>query len=103
VSGFGSWALACESHGFACGRIATFATIGSGVLADQENRLWIPRALTALPPLARVFDVVARSGKLVDRVKVDPSVAIVGFGPGGNVYLVVRDGGAARLQRVRFK
>jgi hypothetical protein len=75
----------------------------SGALADQDNRLWIPRSPTSVGTATRVYDIIDRSGKLVDRVSMDVSVAIVGFGKGGNVYLFVRDGGVGRLQRVRFK
>jgi hypothetical protein len=77
--------------------------IAARLLTDQDNRLWIPRAPTSLPPNTRVFDIVDRSGKLIDRVSVDPSITIAGFGKGGIVYLFVRDGGVGRLQKVRFK
>jgi hypothetical protein len=76
---------------------------GNGLLADQDNQLWVPLSYTMLPPLTRVFDIIDRTGKLVDRVSVDPSITIAGFGKGGFVYLFVRDGGVGRLQKVRFK
>jgi hypothetical protein len=77
--------------------------IQPGTLADADNRLWIPLSYTMLPPDTRVFDIVDRSGKLVDRVSVEPSHQIIGVGPGGNVFLIVYDGGVGRLQRVRFR
>jgi hypothetical protein len=78
------------------------ATSG-GLLADEDNRLWIPRGPTFLPPFTRIYDIVDRTGKLIDRVSVDASQTIAGFGRGGSVYVFVRDGGEWRLQRRRFK
>jgi hypothetical protein len=47
------------------------------------------------------YDIVDRSGKLVDRIQVPANATIAGFGKGGIVYVGVRDGREIRLQRVR--
>ena len=53
-------------------------------LADAEGRLWIPQSPTpgsgATPAI--VFDIVNRSGKLVDRVEMPPTMIPVAFAPG---------------------
>ncbi len=74
----------------------------AGVLADRDNHLWIPLSMTMVPPPDRVYDIVDRSAKLIDRIRVT-SASIVGFGAGGNVYLFVRDGDSGRLERVRYR
>jgi hypothetical protein len=73
-----------------------------GMLADADNRLWIPRPETAVQPPDRAYDIVDRKGTLIDRVKIT-SGTIVGFGPRENVFVFVRDGGSGRLERARFR
>ena len=70
------------------------------VRADMDDRLWI-RTIPTKPIPGVIYDVVDRSGKLVDRVQVPANATIAGFGKGGVVYVGVRDGGEIRLQRVR--
>ena len=74
---------------------------GTGaVRADMDDRLWI-RTIPTKPIPGVIYDVIDRSGKLVDRVQVPANATIAGFGKGGVVYVGVRDGGEIRLQRVR--
>jgi hypothetical protein len=42
-------------------------------------------------------------GELIDRVQLPQGRTLVGFGPGGIVYLLARDAGAARIEEARFK
>jgi hypothetical protein len=69
----------------------------SPVLADAEGRVWIRTTAPSGSPGMDVWDVIARSGGVVDRVRISQSVQVLGFGP-GVVYLAVRDGGEARIQ-----
>lgn len=73
--------------------------VGS-VRSDMDDRLWI-RTIPTKPIAGVIYDVVDRSGKLVDRVQVPANATIAGFGKGGVVYVGIRDGREIRLQRVR--
>lgn len=70
------------------------------VRSDMDNRLWI-RTIPTKSTTTVTYDVIDRSGKLVDRVQVPANATIAGFGKGGVVYVGVRDGREIRLQRVR--
>ena len=69
--------------------------------ADADGNLWIRTSqnVNARP----VYDVVNRKGELIDRVQLPPNRVLVGFGPNGVVYLAVRDGTTAHLEKARIK
>jgi hypothetical protein len=71
--------------------------------ADADNNIWIrprpPRSYRGGP----VYDVVNRQGELIDKVELPQGRTLIGFGPGGIVYLLARDAGATRIEQVRFK
>jgi hypothetical protein len=71
--------------------------------ADADTNIWIrPRP----PRSARggvVYDVVNRKGELIDKVELPQGRTLIGFGPGGIVYLLARDAGATRIEQARFK
>jgi hypothetical protein len=69
--------------------------------ADADGNLWIrtSKVVDGSP----VYDVINRRGELIDRVKLPPFRTIAGFGPGGIVYMGVRDGTGTRLERARVK
>ena len=69
--------------------------------ADPDGNLWIRTSenVDARP----VYDVVDRQGLLVDRVQLPANRVLVGFGAGGIVYLGVRDGTTAHLEKARVK
>jgi hypothetical protein len=71
--------------------------------ADEDNRLWIrprpPKSVSGGP----IYDIVNRQGELVDRVQLPSGRTLIGFGPGGIVYLLARDAGATRIEQARFK
>jgi hypothetical protein len=73
--------------------------------ADADNRLWIrPKPLPGAPRGGGpIYDVVDRTGALIDRVQLPAGRVLVGFGPGGVVYVTTRDGGATRLEKHAFK
>jgi hypothetical protein len=68
---------------------------------DTDGNLWIntTQNVDARP----VYNVINRKGELLDRVQVPANRVLVGFGPGGIVYLAVRDEGIAHLERARVR
>ena len=74
----------------------------NSVRADADGRLWI-RTIPTTPTAGTVYDVIDRSGKLVDRVMVPNGSVIVGFGAGGVVYLGMRDAGGIHVQRAQAR
>lgn len=73
----------------------------NSVRADADNRIWV-RTLPTKPTPGFLYDVIDRTGKVVDRVQVPANMTIIGFGPGGIVYLGMRDAAGIHLQRIRM-
>jgi len=69
--------------------------------ADAEGNLWIRTSqnVNGIP----VYNVINRKGELIDRVQLPKNRVLAGFGPGGVVYLAVRDGTIAHLEKARAK
>lgn len=69
--------------------------------ADADGNLWIRTSqnVDARP----VYNVINRKGELIDRVQLPANRVLAGFGPDGVVYLAVRDGSTAHLERARAK
>jgi hypothetical protein len=76
-----------------------------GFRADADNRLWIrPKPLAGTPKNGgAVYDITDRTGALIDRIQLPAGRTLVGFGPGGIVYVTTRDGGATKLEKRLFK
>ena len=72
------------------------------VRADADGKLWV-RIISPKPASGPEYDVIDRTGKLVDRVVVPAGTTIAGFAPGGIVYLGVRDASGVRVVRAREK
>jgi len=72
-------------------------TTGS-VRADREGKLWV-RIFSSQQNAAPEYDVIDRTGKLVDRVALPVGTTIAGFGPDGTVYLGVRDASGVHITR----
>jgi hypothetical protein len=73
-------------------------TTGS-VRADRDGKLWV-RIFSPLQSNAGPeYDVIDRTGKLVDRVALPSGTTIAGFGPDGTVYLGVRDASGVHITR----
>ena len=72
---------------------------------DADNRLWIrPKPLAGTPRGGGpVYDVTDRTGALIDRVQRPAGRTLLGFGPGGVVYVATRDAGATRIEKRAFK
>lgn len=73
------------------------------VRADLDGRIWVRTIPTKPTTGGAIYDVLDRSGKLVDRVQVPAGTTIAGFGQGGVVYLGSRDAAGLHLQRIALK
>ena len=78
------------------------AFANGSVRADAEGKLWV-RIMSPKPATGPEYDVIDRTGKLVDRVVLPAGTTIVGFGTGGIVYLGVRDASGVHVVRAREK
>ncbi|HEY4131900.1 MAG TPA: hypothetical protein VGM50_14870 [Gemmatimonadaceae bacterium] len=67
--------------------------------ADLDGNLWIRTSATRNGSAGFIYDVVDRSGKLVDRIQIPAGRQIVGFGKGGVVYMAARDERGSWLER----
>jgi hypothetical protein len=62
----------------------------------------MPPGVTAAMMAPLVYDVVNRKGELVHRVQLPAGRQIAGFGPGGAIYLTVREGREVFLEKTRI-
>ena len=69
--------------------------------ADADGNVWV-RLIATKPMPGPVYDVIDKSGKLIDRVVLPPNSATAGFGP-GVVYVAVRAAHGLHLQRASLK
>lgn len=77
----------------------------SGALhSDADGKLWV-RIITrdTSSKTGPAYDVIDKTGKLIDCVETPNGTTIAGFGPDGAVYLGVRDKAGVHLVRAREK
>jgi hypothetical protein len=68
--------------------------------ADVDGNLWVRTTAKRANAIGgAIYDVIDRSGALVDRVQVPPGRQIIGFGKGGVVYMAARDDRGGWLER----
>jgi hypothetical protein len=79
------------------------AFTNGSVRADAEGKLWVRLIPTKAVAGGPEYDVIDRTGKLVDRVTLPAGTTIAGFGTGGIVYLGVRDAAGTHVVRAREK
>ncbi|MEO6528202.1 MAG: hypothetical protein ABIP93_16390 [Gemmatimonadaceae bacterium] len=79
------------------------AFTNGSVRADAGGKLWVRLIPTKPTTGGPEYDVIDRSGKLVDRVTLPAGTVIAGFGAGGIVYLGVRDAAGTHVVRAREK
>jgi hypothetical protein len=79
------------------------AFTNGSVRADADGKLWVRIIPTKPTTGGPEYDVIDRSGKLVDRVTLPAGTVIAGFGHGGIVYLGVRDAAGTHVVRAREK
>jgi hypothetical protein len=78
--------------------------VGPGsVRSDLEGNVWIVPRTTAASTAGLLYDVVNRKGEIVERVQFPKGVALVGFGPGGVVYLNRVEGNIGFLERAKIR
>jgi uncharacterized membrane protein YgcG len=75
------------------------AFANGSVRADADGKLWVRVIPTKPTGRGPEYDVIDRTGKLVDRVMLPAGTTIAGFGPGGMVYLGVRDAAGVHVVR----
>ncbi len=69
------------------------------VLADLDGHLWILPTVSTNAGNGFTYDVVNRTGEVVERVQLPKSYVLVGFGPHNVVYLTKADGKNTYLAR----
>ncbi len=87
---------------------AAAAPRAPGAARDSTRQGPPPAAMMAMvgammnqPPL--VYDVIASDGKLLQRVKLPPGRQVVGFGPGGIIFVTAREGRQLFLETVKLQ
>jgi hypothetical protein len=79
------------------------AFFGNQVRGDMDGNVWVriipPKPIAGGP----VYDVINGKGELVDRVQIPVGRTIVGFGPGGVLYLSSVENGNTKLERAAFR
>jgi hypothetical protein len=71
--------------------------------ADADGNLWVLTIPTKPQPAGSVYDVINGKGEVTERVLVPEGRQVLGFGPGGVVYLGKRDGTSSVIERARVK
>jgi hypothetical protein len=70
------------------------------VRPDVDGNVWVRTIPTkAVGAGGPVYDVINRKGELVQRVQIPANRTIIGFGPGGTVYLTSRDGAVTKIEK----
>ncbi len=79
------------------------AFFANSTTADKDGNLWIRTIPTSATPGGPVYDVLNSGGELVERVQIPAGRQIIGFGPGGSVFMLNRDGATATLERASVR
>ena len=69
------------------------------VMADADGFIWVARPGDRT---GRVYDLINRDGRVVERVRIPAGQVVVGLGPGRTVYLM-DDGARGTLRRTRVR
>lgn len=73
------------------------------VRADADGNLWV-RGIPMRPnPGGPIYDIIDKTGVMVDRIQLPSGYTLAGFGPDKIVYLSSRDATGLHLSRVRLK
>lgn len=68
---------------------------------DADGNVWIRTIPTKPEPAGTVYDIINGNGEVTDRVLIPEGRSIVGFGPGGTVYMGVLTGDNMKLERAQ--
>jgi hypothetical protein len=64
--------------------------VGGATRVDLDDRIWVlERVNVGSKPAGLIYDVIDRTGQIVDRVQLPPNAAVIGFGPNHAVYLSI--------------
>jgi hypothetical protein len=75
----------------------------NAAIGDLDGNLWV-RTTAVAGDLGPIYYVIDAKDQIVDRVQLPPGRILSGFGPGGTLYLAVRDtAGKTYLERVSLK
>ncbi len=77
------------------------AFVPGSTRADPDGNLWIRTSQNVND--RPVYNLINSKGELVDRIQLPQNRTLIGFGSGGVVYLGVRDGMTAHLEKARVK
>jgi hypothetical protein len=72
-------------------------------LVDESDRIWIRERPAGGGDSVSVYGIFDRRGQFLERVKVPAPETVIGFGPGGLVYLTTTDGGRVTVRAARFR
>ena len=72
--------------------IPEYLSPAAAVHADRDGNLWVLPTTSGRANEGRVYDVINRTGAIVERVVIPSIAQIAGFGPGRIVYLAIPDG-----------
>jgi hypothetical protein len=81
------------------------AIVAQAARPDRMARLWVREytATAGTPENDRpIYDVIDRSGAIIDRVQLPEGRLISGFGPDGSVYLTGKFGAGVVVERYRY-
>jgi hypothetical protein len=70
---------------------------------DEDGNLWILTTVAGVNGGGYVYDVVRPDSGVVDRVQIPAGRLIVGFGPGGAVYMAMTDRAGSTLERSVYR
>lgn len=68
---------------------------------DRNDRIWVKEGpmYTGLPATNSIYDVIDKSGRIVDRIEFPHESFLAGFGPNGAVYFLRAKAGWVSLER----
>ena len=73
------------------------------VRADADGNIWVHTTPTKPTPGGAVYDIIDKTGAVVERVQIPEGRALVGFGSGGVVFLGQLDGANMKIERARVR
>lgn len=71
--------------------------------ADADGNIWVLTIPTKPQPAGSVYDVINGTGEVTERVLIPAGRTILGFGPGGVVYLAERTATSTKIERATVR
>lgn len=68
-----------------------------------DGTLWILPSTSTMGGTRKVYDIVARSGAIIERVRLPEGRTLVGFARSGDAFLASQSGADMRIERVRVR